>query len=132
MPPKRASFLAEITAEPADAAVEARSRDFGSFHDERRLSDRGDPEDRRMGEGGVTRGECRATCRRRRSFPKAGSSARPTWSSRLASHSSVPAAAADVYRCFVIPIPIDSNKTVSAVEFRPGNRKVVHHALAFP
>jgi hypothetical protein len=31
----------------------------------------------------------------------------------------------------VIPIPIDTDMTVAAVEFRPGNRKVVHHALLF-
>jgi hypothetical protein len=43
----------------------------------------------------------------------------------------VPANGADVYRCFVIPIPIDTNKTVAAFEFRPGNRKVVHHALLY-
>ena len=38
---------------------------------------------------------------------------------------------ADIYRCFVIPIPIDSDRTVAAFEFRPGNRKVVHHALLY-
>ena len=31
----------------------------------------------------------------------------------------------------MIPIPIDTNKTVAAFEFRPGNRKVVHHALLY-
>jgi hypothetical protein len=31
----------------------------------------------------------------------------------------------------VIPIPLDESKTVAAVEFRPGNRRVVHHALLF-
>ena len=37
----------------------------------------------------------------------------------------------DVFRCFVIPIPIDSDKYVAAVDYRPGNRKIVHHALFF-
>ena len=37
----------------------------------------------------------------------------------------------DVYQCFVIPINNDEDKYVSAVEFRPGNRKAVHHALLF-
>jgi hypothetical protein len=31
----------------------------------------------------------------------------------------------------VLPIPLDESKTVAAVEFRPGNRRVVHHALLF-
>ena len=37
----------------------------------------------------------------------------------------------DVYQCFVIPINNDEEKYVSAIEFRPGNRKSVHHALLF-
>jgi len=34
----------------------------------------------------------------------------------------------DVFRIFVIPIPTDSVRYVRALEFRPGNPKVVHHA----
>lgn len=34
----------------------------------------------------------------------------------------------DMYRHFVIPIPIPSNRYVRAWEFRPGNPRVVHHA----
>ena len=37
----------------------------------------------------------------------------------------------DVYRCFVIPLDFPEDKYVTAVEFRPGNRKIVHHALFF-
>lgn len=35
----------------------------------------------------------------------------------------------DVYRNFVIPIPTTSRKYVKAIEFEPGNRKIVHHAF---
>jgi len=41
----------------------------------------------------------------------------------------VPATGKDVLRNFVIPIPEADNQFVVAMEFRPGNRKVVHHAL---
>jgi tetratricopeptide (TPR) repeat protein len=34
----------------------------------------------------------------------------------------------DIYRNFVIPIPVSETRFVQAVEFRPGNPKVVHHA----
>jgi hypothetical protein len=34
----------------------------------------------------------------------------------------------DVYRNFVLPIPLTDPRYVEAVEFRPGNPKVVHHA----
>jgi hypothetical protein len=37
----------------------------------------------------------------------------------------------DVYRVFVLPLNLTEDKFVSAIEFRPGNRKVVHHALFF-
>ena len=35
----------------------------------------------------------------------------------------------DVYRNFVFPIPVNSRRFVQAVEFRPDNPKVVHHAF---
>jgi tetratricopeptide (TPR) repeat protein len=40
----------------------------------------------------------------------------------------VPADGADVFRTFVLPIPVGAARYVSAVEFRPGNARVVHHA----
>jgi tetratricopeptide (TPR) repeat protein len=40
----------------------------------------------------------------------------------------VPADGADVFRTFVIPIPSDAPRYVRALEFRPGNPRVVHHA----
>jgi peroxiredoxin len=35
----------------------------------------------------------------------------------------------DVYRCFVLPTKLGEDKYVTAVEVRPGNRRVVHHAV---
>jgi hypothetical protein len=35
----------------------------------------------------------------------------------------------DVYRCFVLPVQIPAGKYLRAVEFRPSNRRIVHHAL---
>jgi mono/diheme cytochrome c family protein len=43
----------------------------------------------------------------------------------------VPAAGGDIYRCFVIPTNLPEKVAVSAVEYRPGNASVVHHALGF-
>jgi hypothetical protein len=42
---------------------------------------------------------------------------------------SLPADGKDVYRNFVVPIPLDKARHVRAVEFNPGNWKVVHHAF---
>jgi len=43
----------------------------------------------------------------------------------------VPADGGDIYRCFVVPTRLEKDQYVSAVEFRPGNRRVVHHILAY-
>ncbi len=43
----------------------------------------------------------------------------------------VPASGEDIYRCFVAPTGLTEDKYVSAVEFRAGNRSVVHHMLAY-
>jgi hypothetical protein len=43
----------------------------------------------------------------------------------------VPAEGPDVFQNFVIPIDIPENKLVAAVDFAPGNPRVVHHALLF-
>jgi Flp pilus assembly protein TadD len=40
----------------------------------------------------------------------------------------VPPDGADVFRIFVLPIPVDAARFVRGLEFRPGNPKVVHHA----
>jgi len=44
---------------------------------------------------------------------------------------SIPADGPDIYRCFVMPLGLEKDTAVGAIEFRPGNRRVVHHALFF-
>jgi hypothetical protein len=41
----------------------------------------------------------------------------------------IPADGPDIYRNFAIPTGLTEDKWVRAVEFRPGTRRVVHHAL---
>ena len=41
----------------------------------------------------------------------------------------LPADGEDIYRNFVIPIPLDRGRYVRAMELRPGNLRVVHHAF---
>jgi tetratricopeptide (TPR) repeat protein len=40
----------------------------------------------------------------------------------------VPASGSDVFRTFVIPVPVARPRYVRALEFRPGNGRVIHHA----
>ena len=37
----------------------------------------------------------------------------------------------DIYRNFVVPLNLDEDKWVQAIEFRPGARSVVHHSLFY-
>ncbi len=43
----------------------------------------------------------------------------------------VAAGGEDVYRCFVAPTNLPDDVYVSAIDYRPGNRRVVHHVLAY-
>ena len=43
----------------------------------------------------------------------------------------VPSADRDLYRCFVIPTSFPEDRYLSAVDFVPGNRKIVHHVLTY-
>ncbi|WP_435011125.1 hypothetical protein P12x_002423 [Tundrisphaera lichenicola] len=43
----------------------------------------------------------------------------------------IPASGPDIHRCFVIPTDLPTDVYISAVEYRPGNRRVVHHLMAF-
>jgi len=43
----------------------------------------------------------------------------------------VPAGGADIYRNFVVPLGVDHDVWVRAIEFRPSARGVVHHSLFF-
>ncbi len=43
----------------------------------------------------------------------------------------IPAEGNDIYRCFVIPTNLPEDKYIAAIEYRPGNRKVVHHVLGY-
>jgi thiol-disulfide isomerase/thioredoxin len=43
----------------------------------------------------------------------------------------VPAGGPDILRNFVIPLDLKEDKFVTAIQFKPDNRRVVHHALCF-
>src|SRR5439155_13979506 len=43
----------------------------------------------------------------------------------------VPAGERDLYRCFVIPTRFAEDRYLSAVEFVPGHRKIVHYVLTY-
>jgi hypothetical protein len=126
---KRASFIEEVTASRRMPPCKAEPG-FGSFLDERRLSQAEIQRIAAWVEAGSPEGDPTDLPPPPR-FPEGWQLGTPDLVLKVAEPFSVPPGGRDIYRCFVISIPIDSNKTVAAVEFRPGNRKVVHHALYY-
>ncbi|MBM3725982.1 MAG: ascorbate-dependent monooxygenase [Acidobacteria bacterium] len=43
----------------------------------------------------------------------------------------VPGGGPDLYQCFALPTDLPGDRYVRAADFRPGNRRLVHHALFF-
>lgn len=50
---------------------------------------------------------------------------------RMSDPFTVPASGPDLLQNFVLPVEILEDKLVAAVEFHPGNKRVVHHAVLF-
>jgi tetratricopeptide (TPR) repeat protein/mono/diheme cytochrome c family protein len=99
----------------------------GGFQNERRLSDRELDAIRLWVASGTPEGDAA-------DLPPA-----PDWNDgwrlgtpdlvvRMADTYTVPADGADVFRTFVMPIPGSTARYVRAIELRPGNARVVHHA----
>jgi hypothetical protein len=126
---KRAGFLQEV-AESRRMPPWKAEPGFGEFHDERRLTDAEIRTIAAWAEAGAPEGDPK-DLREPPKFPEGWQLGTPDLVLKVPQSFEIPAVGRDLYRCFVIPIPIESDRTVAAVEFRPGNRKVVHHALLF-
>ncbi len=62
-------------------------------------------------------------------WPEGWAMGQPDLVVEMAESFTVPAEGVDVFRNFVIPIPVEESRWVKALELRPGNPKVVHHAV---
>ena len=64
-------------------------------------------------------------------FPDGWQLGKPDLEAHMRAAFAVPAEGPDLYQCFAIPIPTGRDRWVRALDIRPGNTKVVHHALLF-
>ena len=126
---KRAEFIAEITASRRMPPWKAEPN-FGSFHDVRRLSDADIATLRRWADAGAPQGDP-ADLPAPPKFVDGWQLGEPDLVLEMPEEFDVPADGPDIYQCFVLPIPTTEHRTVAAAEFRPGNRRVVHHAIMF-
>jgi len=103
---------------------------FGHFQNERRLSRR----DRELLLQWVATGAAQGdpgNAPPLPEFPSGWQLGTPDLILELDGPFSVPANGPDIYRHFVLPSGLTENRLVSAMEFRPGDASVVHHALAY-
>jgi mono/diheme cytochrome c family protein len=126
---KRADFLASITAERRMPPWKPEPG-FGSFHDERRLSDAEIKTLARWAETGTKEGDPKDLAPLPK-FTDGWQLGEPDLVIKMPEPFTIPADGRDVFRCFVLPTNLPQDRSVAAVEFRPGNRTVVHHALYF-
>lgn len=104
--------------------------DFGHFVDERRLSDREVALISNWAEAGSPEGNT-ADLPAAPQFTDGWQIGEPDLIVKMPEPFEVPADGRDVFRNFVIPSGALEDKLVAAVEFRPGNRRVVHHSIFY-
>jgi tetratricopeptide (TPR) repeat protein len=123
----RAGLIAAVTRQGRMPPWLPEPSDF-PFADERRLAERDIRTLERWAEQGAAEGDA------------ASAPAAPTWSSgwtlgepdlvlEMPEAYTLAAGQGDVFRNFVLPVPLDRTHYVRAVELQPGDPRVVHHAV---
>jgi mono/diheme cytochrome c family protein len=125
---KRGALIARVTASRYMPPWHAASG-HGEFVGERRLTDQQIASIGAWVKQGMPRGD-EARMPRLPEFPTDGwRLGQPDLVLEMPVGFEVPAGGPDVFRNFVIPTNLTEDKWVRGVEFRPGARKVVHHAI---
>jgi len=125
---KKASLLAAVTEKRVMPPWKAEPG-YGAFANERRLSDQQIALIRDWAKAGAPEGSGAKPVPP--VFPAGWEGSQPDKVLTLAHPVSVAADGPDQYRCFVLPLDSADDVYLSGMEFRPGNRKVVHHALVY-
>ena len=126
---KRARLIADVTAQrimPPWHADEGKEK----FRDAHLLSDAQIALIKRWAESGAPQGDPKDLPPQPK-FVEGWQNGEPDYIADPGEDYTLEAEGRDVYRCFVVKTDFPEDRYVSAVEVRPGNRKVVHHLLAF-
>ena len=126
---KRARLIAAVT-EARVMPPWSPEPGHGSFVNERRLSD---DEIRLIAEwaaAGAPEGDPSRTPALP-TFPDGWQAGEPDRIVEMPVDYAVPADGPDQFRCFVLPLDATEDVYVSGFEFRPGNSRVVHHAIVY-
>ena len=104
--------------------------DFGHFRGERRLTSREIQLIEAWSKAGKPRGNP-ADLPPVPRFARGWQLGKPDLILKMAKPFQLPAKGRDIYRHFVIPVGLRKDRLVAAMEFRPGNPRVTHHASVF-
>ncbi len=126
---KRANFIVQITQEGRMPPWKPEP-DYNQFHDARVLSDDEKGVLAKWAKIGTPSGDL-AKAPKPPAFESNWQLGKPDLILEMPAEFTVPAGGNDVYRCFVLPTGLKEDRTVAAIEFEPGNARVVHHALVF-
>jgi len=124
---KRARLLATVTG---TRYMPPWLPDAPHFRNERRLSDAQIALIARWAAEGAPEGNAAETPKPPL-FAQGWQLGKPDLEVETATEFDVPAEGEDLYRCFAIPAPLERSEYVRAIDIKPGNPKVVHHALLF-
>ncbi len=126
---KRAKQITDITQAHVMPPWKA-TPGYGDFLDVRRLTDRQIAMIGDWAKHGAPEGDA-AQKPALPKFPEGWQAGEPDQVVKMTKAYSVPAEGHDQFQCFVIPLNADHDEYVKRVEFRPGNPKIVHHAILF-
>ena len=125
---KRAGFIAKQVRAKKMPPWKAEAG-HGEFFDERRLTEAEISTLEAWAAAGAPRGDASAEPAVP-TFTDGWQLGKPDLIVRMPAAFTIPADGRDIYQIFVMPSGLTETRTVAAMEFRPGNRRVVHHAIA--
>ncbi len=126
---RRAKTIAKVTTRHVMPPWKAEAG-YGEFANERRLTDTEIALLDAWYKAGTPEGDP-GTKPAVPSFPEGWQAGTPDSVLAMPATYTVPADGPDQYRCFVMPTNLEHDVYVSGTEFRPGNRRVVHHAILY-
>jgi hypothetical protein len=126
---KRAMLIAGVTKTRVMPPWKAETG-HGDFKDARRLTDEQLDMIQQWAKAGAPEGDA-ASKPKPPAFTDGWQLGQPDRVVTVPAKFTVAADGSDQFRCFVIPMNLDQDVYIGATEFRPDNRRVVHHALVF-
>ena len=126
---KKAGLLVTVTEKRVMPPWKAEPG-YGSFANERRLSEQQIALIRDWAKAGAPEGDAKDKPAQP-AFPNGWEGGQPDKVLTMSHKFEVAADGPDQYRCFVMPLDTAEDVYLSGMEFRPGNHRVVHHALVY-